>query len=198
MDWFDTLAGMEKVFALCSAVGGVIFLLRMGLMVLGMEHGGGDIDAHADVGHGVDHDGDVDDSDASFHLLSLNTVTSFIMMFGLIGLSLMKAGLAAAIWATIVAVVGGFLTMLVVAKFFRFMISMKSSGTLDINRAVGAEGTVYLTIPAEGTGKVQVVIQERLTEFDAVSEDKVELKTGERIRVCWVVSGSLLSVKKAE
>ena len=38
---------------------------------------------------------------------------------------------------------------------------------LDVNRAVGQRGTVYLTIPRGGRGQVQVVVQERLMTLDA-------------------------------
>ncbi len=196
-EWFEALSSMEKFFATCGAGGGTLFLIRMLLMLLGAGQGDG-------VG-GVDddfstdgHDGTVADSDASFHLLSLNTVSAFVMMFGLVGFAVLRANLVAAVGALVCAVIGGGLAMYVTALLFGLMLRLQTSGTLDVDRAIGAEGTVYLTVPAEGTGKVQVVVQDRLMEFDAVSEQKVELKTGERIRVVWVIRGNVLSVERAE
>jgi len=43
------LTVIQKVFAFCAAVGGMLFLIRMVIMLLGMS-GHGDVDAHPDVG----------------------------------------------------------------------------------------------------------------------------------------------------
>ncbi|OQA23767.1 MAG: hypothetical protein BWY59_02539 [Verrucomicrobia bacterium ADurb.Bin345] len=67
-------------------------------------------------------------------------------------------------------------------------------GTLNLQNAVGREGTVYLTIPANGAGKVSVVVQNRLGEFEATSESGEELKTGTSIRVVGVTGDKVLVV----
>ncbi len=56
-------------------------------------------------------------------------------------------------------------------------------------------GTVYLTIRAQGTGKVQITLQGRPREFEAVAKDGAEIKTGERIKVL-EVNNSVLVVEK--
>ena len=61
---------------------------------------------------------------------------------------------------------------------------------------VGQEGTVYLTIPGTGTGKVNVSVQKRLKVFNAISEGDQEIKTGEQIRVVRVVPPNVLVVEK--
>jgi membrane-bound ClpP family serine protease len=76
------------------------------------------------------------------------------------------------------------------------MKNLQSSGTIDVQNAVGQEGTVYLTIPADGTGKAQVTVQDRLKVYEAVSEYGEEIPSGERIKVVKVVSGNILVVEK--
>jgi len=52
-----------------------------------------------------------------------------------------------------------------------------------LGAAAGCSGTVYLTIPAGGTGRVNVRIGQRLREMDAVHATGGELPTGTPIRV---------------
>ncbi len=66
---------------------------------------------------------------------------------------------------------------------------------MDNAAAIGEQGTVYLTIRAKGTGKVQVAMHGRPREFEAVAKDGAEIKTGERIRVL-EVNDSVLVVEK--
>lgn len=100
------------------------------------------------------------------------------------------------VFALPAAVVAGVVTVYIIAKLFSFLVRMQSSGTIETSAAEGAEGEVYLTIPAEGTGKVMVTVKNRLREYEAISMNNVEIKTGERIRVLWV-KGSVLVVEKA-
>ena len=212
------LTTIEMIYAGCAVFGGILFVIRIILMFMGGDsdtdadaggfHGDvgidGDIDAHADVDLHVDGDlhADVDHggSDASFKILSLHGLTGFFMMFGLIGLGAYRSfenvstGMAVSLVAGVAA---GLFAVWLVTKVFSMMSKLQSSGTLDLANAVGQEGTVYLKIPAEGRGKVQITVQGRLQEFEAVSEAKVELASGDRVKVARVVSDSVMSVEKA-
>lgn len=214
---FGELSGLEKVFLTCAILSGILFAIRMIMFFLG---GFADADADADVDVDVDVDMDVDadidvdvdadvdadagelsaepgTSDISFRLLTFQGITGFFVMFGLVGFALLRQSKVGEETAIAGAVIAGFITLLAIGKLFSMMKSMQSSGTIDVRNAVGQEGTVYLTIPVEGTGKVQIRVQERLREFEAVSENKQEIKTGEKIKVLRVVSGNTLIVRKA-
>lgn len=192
--FFDSLSPLEKVFFFSAAVGGVLFILRMILLLVGGHHDGdpgmdmhGDMDGH----HGHHHD-----SDASFKVLSLQGLTAFFMMFGLVGLALSKTSGFAAIWATLGAIAGGALALWIIGKVFRMMIRLQSDGTLNMKNAMFKEGVVYLTIPAKGEGKVQITVQKALREFTAVSAAKEEIKTDTPVRVVDIKNGNVLVVKK--
>jgi membrane-bound ClpP family serine protease len=63
---------------------------------------------------------------------------------------------------------------------------------------LGSGGSVYLRIPADGSGQVQVEVDGRLQIFDAVSAKKEEIKTGDQITVVWVQDNGVLVVEKDE
>ena len=191
---------LEMLFVGCATLGGVLFFIRLVLMFMGGEsEAEGDVDVAGDVDGDVAH-ADAGGSDTSFQIQSLQGLTGFFMMFGLIGLAVLRAmspGALGNIESILAAVGAGLFAVWVITKLFSMMKGLQSSGTLDLANAVDQEGSVYLTIPAEGRGKVQITIQGRLQEFEAVSEKKVDIKTGEQIRVVRVVSGNAMSVEKA-
>jgi len=192
---------IDKLFAGFAIAGGALFVIRLGLMLIG---GDGDFDGDMDVDIDVDADFDVDggdfdaagDSDASFQLLSLQTVTAFIMMFGLGGLALRMEAQATVGWAILGASVVGFFAVFVIAKIMQWLRGLQSSGTLDMRNAVGEDGSVYLTIQAGDTGKVRVTVQERSMVVNAMARDGREIKTGERVRVVGLADQNTLVVDR--
>lgn len=182
------LSPLEWVFAICALVGGVLFILRLIMQFVGMGADHVDISVSHDVGGG--------DSDASFKILSLQGVTAFLLMFGLVGWVMLRGGLGM-IWSIAGAIAAGTATMFFVLWLFHSFLKLQGSGTLDLKNAVGVEGTVYLRIPAGGTGKVQLTVQGRLLTLDAVSDAKEEIKSGGRVKVESIVAGGVLKVSKS-
>lgn len=180
----------EWFFLACAIIGGVVFLVRMVLMFVGVG-GEGDLDGLG----GTDAPDTDHASDESFRFLSIQSMSSFFLMFGLVGLSILRNG--GAVWLAFAGAIGsGGITVWLVSLLFTGMKRLQSDGTLRINNAIGQEGTVYLTIPAEGSGQVQVPVQGALRMFEARSAKKIELRTGERIRVVEVTAGNILLVEQ--
>ncbi len=177
------MTGLEKFYLICAVVGGLIFMMRTGLQMIGSDH------------HGADHDVG-GDADASFNLFSIHGLTGFFVIFGLVGLAMLKQSGASEGWSVVAAFFAGNAMLFAVAALSSFMLSLQSSGNLDLQNAVGSEGSVYLSIPEAGTGKAQVTFQNRQSILEAVSEDKSAIKTGERVRVVGIVNGNVLVVKK--
>lgn len=183
-------SGMEIFFLVSAAVGGGVFVLRLVLqLIVGVDDADTDLTAgHGDVAHA--------DADLSFKLLSLQGLTAFFMMFGLVGFAMLRGSGVSEGPALVAAVAAGLAAVWVIGKIFASVRRLQSSGTIDTARAVGGGGTVYLSIPAGGTGKVQVVVQGRLREFDAVSASGEGIPTGGPVRVV-EVRGSVLVVERA-
>ncbi len=186
---FTDLTGLEKFFLICAFLGGVMFLVRFVLQLFG---GDSDVDTDIDVGHAdVVHA----DADVSFKLLTMQGLTAFFMMFGLVGFVLLRESKVSNGLAITGAIVAGLASVWLIGKIFSSFKKLQSSGTIDNIRAIGEEGTVYLTIHAGGTGKVQVTVKGHLREFDAVSKANEDIKTGSRIRVI-DINGRILVVEK--
>ncbi len=191
-EFFSTLTYLQKFFAVCAILGGIMFVVRTFFMFIG---GIGDVDAD------VAMDGDLDishggDSDISFKLLSLQGITGFFMMFGLTGLALSYQFKINAVISVIGALIAGSITVWIIAFIFRSMMKLQSDGTVKMNNAIGKEGIIYLTIKAGSRGKVQVEFQGRLMILEAVSADGEEIKTDERVKVTQVIGGDTLVVEK--
>lgn len=173
---------LDTLFLVCAVAGGAVFALRTLLMLLGF---GDD--------HPLHHDGDATgDGDAGTRLLSIQGVSAFLMMFGLVGLALLRQSGVPGIAAATLALVAGFGSMWGIAQVFHLMRRLQSSGTLDLRRAIGKEGVVYLTIrPGQG-GQVQVAVQGRLGVFEARADGDREISTGRNVRVVDVRAGLLV------
>lgn len=183
-------SGLELFFIICAVIGGGLFIVRF---VIQFFAGSGiDTDTDIQVGNAdVDHV----DADVSFKLLTLQGLTAFFMMFGLVGFAMLRESHASGGVALASALAAGIGTVWLIGKIFSSVKKLQSSGTMDNAGAVGEQGTVYLTIRAQGTGKVQVTMHGRPREFEAVAKNGAEIKTGERIRVL-EVNSSVLVVEK--
>jgi membrane protein implicated in regulation of membrane protease activity len=207
--WWSQLSGADKFFVICATIGGVFFLFRLILQFSGVfgdmdadteVDADVDVDVDADVGDHVDaataDAGDIGAADFSFQLFTFQGLTGFFLMFGLVGYTAhrqLEAGLG---WALVAAMVAGLLMVLVISWMFTFFKRMQHSGTLKLANAVGREGKVYMNIPEDEPGKVQVDVQGRLAILDAVSEDKSNIPTDTRVKVVKVISGNVLVVRK--
>lgn len=174
----------------------------------------GDVDADLDMDIDVDLDGDlgadVDDGDldadgadddgpglfAGLRVLTLRGVVAFLAIFGWGTLWLLRIGLHPVI-ALFFGVAMGIWAMILVAVLLRLALQLQEDGTVDIQNTLGRSGTVYLTIPAtrRGEGKVHLVVQEQLREFQAVTDEPESIPTGSQVRVMGVSDRDTLVVE---
>jgi membrane protein implicated in regulation of membrane protease activity len=194
--WFAELDTLQKVFFACALFGTVFFVVRLIIQFIGLEsHGVADDvpdimpDAPQDL-HAVG------DSDLSFKLVTIQGVTAFFMLFGLTGMALKAMQATGDVQAILIAAGAGCAMTYVQAKFMGMLFKLQSSGNLNLHHAIGQEGVIYLTIRAGASGRAQVSVQGRRKIFDAVSRDRGEIKTGERVRVTDVSQGNVLVVER--
>jgi len=195
----SAMTGLEKVFIACAVLGGGCFILRLIMMVLGFGHhdtgSEGTAAGGADGGDtGFHHDSA--DSDISFKTLSLQGLTAFFMMFGLVGWAMIRESKQPATVAILVAFAAGVGTVWLIKKIFHFAGTLQSSGNVDLTKAIGQEGTVYLTVHPGQIGKVQVVIHDQLKIMDARSDCAEAILTGQNIKIVSVTNNILMVEKK--
>ncbi len=178
--------GLELIFGICALVGAFLFLLWFVMMMIG--------GALSDVVDGVSGgDFSLGDADLSFKALTFQGISAFLMMFGLVGLAVFRTSDYQALSVIAGGGAGG-ASMWGVAKMFDWFKSFETSGNVDIGNAVGSTGEVYVKIPANGRGQVQVTFQGALRTHDALSTTGAALSTGSLIRVK-EIAGSMLIVE---
>ncbi|HUQ11293.1 MAG TPA: NfeD family protein [Steroidobacteraceae bacterium] len=176
IEWFASHNGLEQLFLLGAIVGGLILFLRLVLMIAGIDHHGADVHM---------------DSDMGFQALTIQGISAFFTMFGVVGYMLHHNAAAGLLLALLGAVGAGVFSMWLIHVVFRSMLRLQSSGTVSLFAAVGSEGSVYLTVGRDG-GRVQINFANRLREFEAVSADGSTLPTGTAIRVQSVTANTLV------
>lgn len=188
---FADFNSLEILFVICALIGGLFVIFRLVMQFIGLDHHGisdFDVDGHhIDAGH--------TDSDSGFKILSLNSTTSFLMMFGLVGLALHRQSHVGIVLSLVGAIAAGLGSVWVIGKMFMLVHKLQSSGNISIDSAVGARGKVYMTIPKEGVGRVLINVSDRLREFDAATNEEDDIPTGTPIRVIWV-DGDVLVVER--
>jgi membrane protein implicated in regulation of membrane protease activity len=203
---------MSMLFLICAVVGGTILICQFLLTVIGLgEHGlesGHDLahDFSGDAGD-VGHDGVIDHSadsghDAAHHgtawlfaVISFRTLVAAFTFFGLVGLAAQSMGQNTGI-QLLLAVAAGLGAMYGVHWLIRMISRLGEDGTLRVRHAVGQEGTVYVPIAGGRVqaGKIQLRLQNRLVEYEAVTSKPDRLATGTKVKVVGV-AGNVLEVE---
>jgi hypothetical protein len=174
---------MTTFFLFCAAAGGGVLLLQLLASAVGVGH-----DAH-DVTHAGHGGGEV------LQLFSLRALAAAVAAFGLAGLGARAGGLP--VWAALGgAALGGVAALIAVAWLMRSLLRLESDGTVRIAQAVGQSAVVYLRIPGsgEGAGKVQLSLQNRTVELQAVTSQAAQLPTGTDVIIVDVVGPETVEV----
>ena len=177
-------SALEIFFIVCAAIGSLFVFTKFIMQLTGAD---ADTDV-GDISGGESHL----DSDKDFQLFSLYGLSSFLMMFGLVGLALYRQSNVGMPFSIAGAVVAGLISVWVIGKIFKNAIRLQSSGTIQTSDAVGCSGTVYLTIPQKGIGRITLNIRNHSREFDATSANGEKIATGTPIRVVDVTGTTLL------
>lgn len=201
---------MTPIFLFFAVVGGTVLVFQFVLTLIGLGSDGdvpddlpddipNDVSFDADVSADAGHAHDVShahDSSWLFGIISFRTLVAAAAFFGLGGLAASSAG-----WEMFVqlgtALACGAVAMAAVHGVMKMLGKLGDDATVRIHKALGQEGTVYVPIAAakERPGKVQLKLQNRLMEYEAVTAGD-RLATGARVRVV-AIRGNMLEVEPA-
>ena len=161
-------------------------------------------DAGADDGHDSSDVHDQDQSNAHrstwlFGVISFRTLVAAVAFFGIAGMAAHAAELSLPN-QMLIAAASGVGAMYLVHWLMSLLYQLGEDNTLCIQNAVGCQAMVYVSIPADksGRGKIQLELQGRLMEYGAVTSVPSGLPTGARVVVVSVVGGDVLEVAPAE
>ena len=184
--WWNELQLAQQIFALIAIPSTLIMLIQTALLLIGIGDGGeGDVDGDELFEGGGD----------GLVLFSVRGVVSTLTVMGWAAVALLET-LSPAL-AIGIAVLLGAATLFGTAYLMRAVAKLQTSGNIDVENAVGKVATVYIPIPAKGTGagKVTMTLQEKYSEFSAVTLGSEKLTTGTLVRVVSVDGTGVLAVE---
>lgn len=185
--WWNALSLSEQIFAAIAIPATVIMLIQAVLLLVGFG-----LDADVD-GDGVP-DADMDND--GLGLISIRGIVAFFSVGGWAGFAADEGGLPVIV-STLIALTAGLLALFGIALLVRSIYKLQAEGNLNIENAIGKTGKVYLRVPpnGQGQGKINVLLQDRLTELDAINEGDQALATGETVLVLSVADAQTVIVR---
>ena len=216
--WWESLSQVLRILYCIAVPSTLILLLQMLLTMLGGHGDGGmdisdtsgidlpddpglqmdmgdlDLSGHADVPDGQHMlDGGNPGDFGALKLLTVQTLVTFLAVFGWVSIICISSGLTV-LPSIGIGAVCGFLMMLLVAKIVQMSVRLQENGTINLKNAIGESATVYLTVPPKngGTGKITMQLQGRFCEFDAVNAGDAPLETGTQVLVSDVIGDTLV------
>ena len=217
--WWESLTALERVFACVAIPATLLLLIQLVTTLIGLGGQEGDTDGPDLDGDGVPDgvdldldgdgvpdepyetpgDGEVHHDGFNLRLFSFRGIVAFCAVYGWGALAISRAGHPLLV-ALLVGLILGLGAMLLVAVTMQLFVRLQTDGTVDTANAVGLTGEVYLSVPASrtGEGKVNVVIQEKMTECAAVTDEEESIPTGRAVTVIGVTREKQLIVMRKE
>lgn len=180
---------MDIVFWIAACAGTLFFSLKLLLSFLGA--GVEDVDQFEIVDDHVEHG-----SDNAFKILSIHSLTGFLMMFGWVGLACSKQYDFSLSLSILCAFIVGILMMVVTGALFKLASCLISTGSrFRVEDLVSLRGKVYQKIPSEGVGKIQIIVNGYQREIRALSELKQEIASFTEVEVIKAFDKNTVLVK---
>lgn len=187
MEFWEAMDLAQKIY-FCVGLGASIFLvLQIITLLFGIGETG---EAEVDLSGDGEADATVDLADG-FNLFTLRGMVAFFAIGGWTGLALSDIS----IWVSVIgALVAGSLALVAMAFLMRAIMQLRSSGNIDNAKAVGKIADVYLTIPAKGNGmgKINLTLEERFVELNAIQEGNIPITTGAKVKITAIVGDTLV------
>lgn len=216
---------IDSAFTTTAVIGGVVILCQFALLLLGF---GDEADAGGDVGDAggfgdASDIGDVGDAgdgvlgdqethwskaDADlghpgghwfYEILSVRTIAAALLFFGLTGRASTASGFSQT-QSLVFALCAGAASMYALFWIMKQVYKLQQSGNEDIRNAIGLDAQVYLAIPPSrhAAGKIQMRLQDRTVEYQAVSDDPDGIPTGGHCIVTEVIGPDTVCVARED
>ncbi|MBQ8509079.1 MAG: hypothetical protein IJ493_04145 [Clostridia bacterium] len=188
--WWESLTALQRIFACIGIPATLILVVQTVLLLMGIGDGDGDSDIDAD---GID----VGEGDDGLTLFSVRGIVAMFCIAGWSGVVFVDLGLGT-VESILLAAVCGVAALFGIAYLMKAVLKLQSSGNIQLGAAVGKTGQVYIPIPAKGMGrgKINITVQDRFIEVDAVTAAEDTLKTGETVRVISTDENGLVMVER--
>lgn len=196
-EWWISLGNAGQIFACIAIPATLILLLQTLLTLFGLGSDNGDADTDTDFDDADEAFHDHDAFDGGLRVFTLRGFIAFFSIMGWVGMICceLEIGLALSI---IISAASGFLMMIVIAALMKWLMGLQYDGTENIRAALGVSGTVYMRVPPSrsGKGKVNAIIQGKLSEKYAVTDEETMINYGEEITVVGISGEDTLIVRR--
>lgn len=169
------LGGLAAWFTVPAVMGTLYFLIQLFMM---QAAGDLDFDVDTDGVHGHDGGGEV-------RLISLQSISAFFMGAGWMGLAAYRMLDLSFGVSSLFAILGGAVSGWIIVTTSKLVLKLQSSGNIELADTTGLAGSVCVQVPGagQGQGRVKLVVQNRLREYDAVQDGEEPLPSGTRVTV---------------
>lgn len=202
-EWWGSFTGFQQAMFIVASISTIIMVIFLILMLFGIQ--GENFDGDADVS-GMDQDFDTQDGDifndeplsgfSGLRLLTLRTVLAFLSVGGWV--AMMMSTQVNVFWSIVIGVVCGAIASFLLALALKQALKLESVGNIQYENAIGKSGVVYIKVPGNfsGKGKINLTLQERFIEVDAMTKELEDLKPGTTVVVTSLENETTLIVKK--
>jgi len=177
-EWWLNLTGAQQFLWGLALFFSLLFLFQIIAAFIGF--GEGSEATEADLSY---------DSAPSMFFTLRNAIV-FFLGFSWGGLASIEAEISI-FWAVLI----GFLMVAINLFLLRGLASFNETGNLNLNNAIGKQAIVSIQIPAKltGSGKVNITIQDRLEELEAMTEEEA-IPRGQPVKVLRISNYQLIVI----
>lgn len=195
--WWNGMTVFQQVSAVIAMVATALLVVQIILLLIGLGHSA---DVDVPEGTGADFDDAINGDFAELGSLKVLTVRGAICFLAIGGWVAVCFNYILPEWASgLIGIAAGALTAFLLALALRAFNRFEANGNIELGKVVGKTGTVYIPVPAKGNGKgkINLVVDDKLIEVDAVNESEELLSTGSTVEVTARLDETTLVVKSA-
>jgi len=180
IQWWNGLDIFARVYAFIAIPSTLVLIVQSVMLLFGLggEEDGIDLTGNdmVDTPGGGGGDG--------LALFSIRGIMAMLCVGGWSGLALYASGVNRPL-TILLSAICGLAALFALAYLMRAAMKLQSSGNINLSSAIGKTGRVYIPIPphTKGSGKINITLQERYLEVEAVTTADRKLATGETVRV---------------
>lgn len=183
-EFFASMDATQQFYWYVAIGASVIFIIQTVMTFIG---------ADSDTGVDADFDGNLDDGGSPFQLFSLRNLVNFLLGFGWAGVTLYSS-IHNKILLGVVAFLVGVVFIVLFFLVMRALMRLSEDNSFKIEDTLGKTADVYMNIPAAkgGKGKIFVSIKGSTHELPAITDNKVDIKSGSLVKIEAIEGGILL------
>jgi len=187
IEYFENLDPILKTFWFAAIPASIIFIIQTIMTFMG---------ADASDGVNADFDSDLQGTDAPLQLFSFRNLINFLLGFSWTGISFYNS-IHNVVLLILVSLAAGLLFVFLFFFIIKQLQKLAEDNSFKMSDAINKTAEVYLSIPANRTGKGKVLISVKgsVRELDAMTE-KERIETGSVVTVKKIENDNILFVEK--